>query len=136
MQTPVTQTTHLARIQAAYDGFMQGDLEPMFEILTEDVLWNVHSHPDVPFHGVWHGHIGVKESLIRVEAVDMQRFDVDSIGFVGDRVVVLLQVRFVTRNGLTVEGPFVHILTFEGDKISRVDLFDSSADLFGGRGRF
>jgi ketosteroid isomerase-like protein len=130
------EATQLARIRAAYEGYMQGDFTPLFDVLTADVVWNVHSHPDVPFHGVWHGHIGVKESLIRVEAVDMQHFEVESLGYVGDKVVVLLQIRFVTRDGLKVEGPFVHILTPEGDKISRVDLFDSSADLFGGRGRF
>ena len=46
-----------------------------------------------------------------------------------NRVVALIDVRRITTaTGDITEGQFVHVLKFEGDKLTQVDIYEASAD--------
>lgn len=116
----------LALAKAAYQGFAEGDMQPLLSILAVDVIWNNHSSKSYsPFAGSHHGVEGVKAYFSLMPAINQERFDIIAIaennGYVMatiDRKATYLSV------GKTHEGQIVHILRFEGGKLQQMDIYE------------
>ncbi len=123
-------STNLALTQAAYEGFGNGDMNPLFSILAEDILWNSHSHPSSPFHGVHRGVPAIQAYFGNMVKVELEKFEIMNMIEADDRVVVLVDVRRVTKeSGQMIEGMAVHTYKFANGKITQADLYEPSAAL-------
>ncbi len=122
----MSNTTPLALAKAAYQGFAEGDMQPLLSILAKDVIWNNHSSKSYsPFAGSHHGIEGVKAYFSRMPAIQQDRFDIIAIaennGYVMatiDRKATYLSV------DKTHEGQIVHVLRFEAGKLKQMDIYE------------
>ena len=61
--------------------------------------------------------------------IQLEKFDIHTMMEANNRVVALIDVRRITTaTGDITEGQFVHVLKFEGDKLTQVDIYEASAD--------
>ena len=121
--------TYLSQVQEIYAGFGKGDLAPLFGTAAEDIVWNSHSHPSSPFHGVWRGVGALQEYFGHMAEIRLEKFDIHTMMEANNHVVALIDVRRITTaTGDITEGQFVHVLKFEGDKLTQVDIYEASAD--------
>jgi ketosteroid isomerase-like protein len=121
--------TYLSLVQEIYAGFGQGDLSPLLGAAAEDIVWSSHSHPSSPFHGVWRGAEALPEYFGNMAEIQLEKFDIHTMMEANNRVVALIDVRRITTaTGDITEGQFVHVLKFEGDKLTQVDIYEASAD--------
>jgi len=121
----MTQTDHLQKTQNIYNAFKQGNLEPLYQNLADNVLWTNHSGPESPLTGAYFGPDGVKQYLGHMEQVNLERFDIKTMMEQEGVVVVLIDVRrIVLADGHTKEGQFVHVIQFENDKIVKMDIYE------------
>lgn len=122
--------SNLAATQAAYEGFSRGDMNPLFSILADDITWNSHSLSTSPFHGIHKGIPAVQSYFGNMEKVDLTKFDIKSMSEEGNSVIVILDVRRVTKaSGEVMEGQVVHIWQYDSGKIVQGDLYEASANI-------
>ena len=125
-----SNTSPLATIQTGYQAFAAGDLTPFFSTLAQDAVLNSHSHPSSPFHGVHRGTEAIAAYFGNLSKVELERFDVHTMVESGDRVIVLVDVRRITKaSGQVTEGQFVHVWRFADGKIVQGDIYEASAEL-------
>ena len=73
----MTQSNPLALAKAAYDGFFNGTMEPLFSMLADDVVWTNHSAAEYsPFTGIHKGVKGVKEYFSHMPEIDQLKFEI------------------------------------------------------------
>lgn len=122
--------SNLAATQAAYEGFSRGDMNPLFSILADDIIWYSHSLSTSPFHGTYKGIPAVQSYFGNMEKVDLTKFDIKSMTEAGNSVIVILDARRVTKaTGEVMEGQVVHVWQYAGDKIVQGDLYEASANV-------
>lgn len=111
---------------AAYQGFSEGNMEPLFSILDPEVKWINHSpSPYSPFAGVHHGPEGVKAYFNRMPEIDQERFDIKAIAEQNDYVMVVVDRKALYKAvGKIHEGQIVHILRFEEGKLKQMDIYE------------
>lgn len=112
--------------QAAYDGFVKGDMEPLMSLLADDVEWTAHLRSEDPISGTFRGPEGVKEYFGAMQAnLEIRNFEVAQLIAEGDFVVALIKLS--NKNNATgeeFEGKAVHILRFnEQGKLAVWELF-------------
>ena len=124
-------TSNLKTIQDMYAAFVEGDLGPLFAALSDEIVWNSHSHPVSPFHGIHRGIPAVEAYFGKLPDVDIERFDVKAIFEADDKVIALIdQCRVTKSTGLAHDGLYVHVWGFNKDgKMNQVDIFENSADI-------
>ena len=118
-------TENRAAAQAAYDGFVQGEMEALFSQLADDVEWTNHASPEDPLSGTYNGSAGVREYFGKFgEHVELRRFEIDGLVADGDYVVALLDIASLNKaTGEEFEGRAVHVLRYDHDgKLTRWEL--------------
>jgi ketosteroid isomerase-like protein len=122
--------SNLGLTQKIYQGFATGNMQPLFESITDNTLWNSHSHPTSPFHGVHKGAKEIEKYFSNMGKVELHKFDLLSMVESGNKVIILFDVeRTIKENGIKNTGQFVHILEFQDDKIIQADIYEASAEL-------
>lgn len=116
-----------------YSAFGDRNIGAVFAGLHRDVVWRTHA-PGSPFHGVHRGVGGVQAYMDRMSHVTLERFEIQALDSVGDRVVALIDVRRTTKaTRAVVEGQFVHVLRFEGGRLREIDVYEPNAETGMGR---
>ena len=120
MRSPLT----LAK--AAYDGFSNGNMNPLFEMLSDQVVWTNHSPASYsPFRGVHHGIEGVKEYFSHMPEINQERFEIKAMAEQNDYVMVTIDRKATYKSsGNLHEGQIVHVLRFEKDRLISMDIYE------------
>lgn len=126
----------------AYEALARGEIATILDALAEDVDFEVHGPPEVPFVGVFRGREGAAE-FFRIVAEHTERVDerhapeVHEVVPVGDQVFAYGSDRLRMRsNGDEFSGWWVHVFTFRDGRIARFrELFDAAAAVAAFRGR-
>lgn len=120
------QSNSLASAKAAYDGFFNGTMKPLFSILADDVVWTNHSAAEYsPFAGIHQGVEGVREYFSHMPEIDQQKFEILAMAEQNGYVMVTINrvAKYLTA-GRTHEGQIVHVLRFENDKLQQMDIYE------------
>lgn len=121
----MSASSNLLRTQAAYKGFSEGNLEPIFSMLDEHTIWQSHSSDDSPMKGIFKGPQGVQEYFGNLPRIELEKFDLVSMAEKDNVVFVLLDTkRTIKSSGRTTEGYGTHVLQFEEGKLKRMDLYE------------
>jgi ketosteroid isomerase-like protein len=121
---------HIAVVRKLYSAFRMGDVRAILDVLTEDVEWGEPANPFNPTAGTRHGHTGFLEWLRlgkeseEILALEPRQFISD-----GGTVAVVGQTKCLAKStGRTYQTDFVHLITFQGERISRFqEFFDTYA---------
>lgn len=114
-----------ATAKAAYEGFMSGDMEPLFSTLADNVEWDNYGGPDDPLNGSYSGPDGVKEYFEKYQQeVEIKKFELNELLADGDHVVALIDgAGTVKETGTELAGKVVHVLAYSDGKLVRWELF-------------
>ncbi len=120
--------TNLQIVQNAYKGFSEGNMEPLFSNLAEDVVWKNHGTPDSPFPRVSKGLSGVMQYFDAMKEIVLHKFDIKNMLHSENVFSVLIDVkRTINKTGDTKEGQYVHVIKFQNGKLKEMDLYESNA---------
>jgi ketosteroid isomerase-like protein len=111
--------------RAAYDAFGRGDLETLAEMFAEDAEWL--TSDELPLGGRTSGRDAIMENFAQIPSY-WSEFSVEPEQFIdgGDDVVVRGTQRGTSEGG-SFESPFLHLMHFEGGKLTRGELQADSA---------
>lgn len=125
--------THKATLRRVLKAYEQGDYEPIFQALAEDVVWSSNSLANhYRFGGARRGRAGVVEALSMIAAdYEISRYDVIEMVGEGDVIWATSELSLFdrkTRRPLTF--PLVNRWQFkDGLIISCAEFFDTAAVL-------
>jgi ketosteroid isomerase-like protein len=116
-------------VQLAFEGFREGNLNAVLDVVTDDVVWTDRTPAANPISGVYHGKEGVQEFFGKLLSLsEFSKFEVKQILAEGDTVVVLIDTTIkVKQTGKTADLPLVHVLTFRGEKVAAYDLYEDDS---------
>ena len=122
----MTQSNPLTSAKAAYEGFFNGTMEPLFSILADNIVWTNHSAAEYsPFAGIHKGVEGVKEYFSHMPEIDQQKFEILAMAEHNGYVMVTInRVARYLAAGKTHEGQIVHVLRFNNDKLQQMDIYE------------
>ena len=122
----MTDSKPLALAKAAYQGFADGDMQPLLSMLADDVVWTNHSAKAYsPFAGSHVGVEGVKKYFSRMPQINQERFDILAIAENNGYVMVTIDRKATYLSvGKVHEGQIVHVLRFEADLLKRMDIYE------------
>ena len=121
----MTTSSNLLSTQAAYKGFSEGNLEPIFSMLDEQTIWQSHSSEDSPMKGIFKGPQGVQEYFGNLPKIELEKFELVSMAEKDNIVFVLLDTRrTIKSSGKSTEGFGTHVLQFENGKLKRMDMYE------------
>jgi len=126
----VTAAGTLALVQSAYRAFAARDIDALFGLLHEDVIWGEAPNPLIPSAGMRFGVEGVMEWLrIGKETETILAFEPVRFLADGDTVVVIGWTTIEARpTGKVYDTDFVHVVTVAGGRIARFqEFFDTWA---------
>lgn len=106
-------------IRAAYEAFLDDDIQPMMSLLADDVEWI--NYEGNAFAGHFHGKEGVMKYLATMDQIDFKGMEIESVIGEDDRVVGIVNPDYtVKKTGKQGGGLTVHVYDFRGDEIIRV----------------
>ncbi len=121
---------NITLIDSLYTAFLRGDIDPIFDIISDDTEWIVYGPAELPFTGEFRGPSGVRrflEALVTTqEGVKVE---------IAERIAQGKKVLFVgtytakiTATDKTISVSFAHVWTVENGKIVKfLDFFDTAA---------
>jgi ketosteroid isomerase-like protein len=121
--------TKVDRVRESYVAFGRGDLEGALASFDDGVVWE--QAQGLPHGGTYRGMREVREHVF--EPLDRDWWssftaDPDQFLDAGGEIVVLGRYRGVAQaTGKTLDVPFVHVWTFEGDRAVRFRQFLDTA---------
>ena len=106
-------------VQAAYEGFQRGDMEPLFSILSDDFVFE--NYEDNPFGGRYHGRAAFEHLDEVLAQVDLHKTDIEAVIADDDIVVVIVDIGYTVKatGKSNPDGPTVHIMNFEDGMMTR-----------------
>jgi uncharacterized protein len=113
-----------------YEAWNRRDFDQILELADPEIEWTF-AEGFMPLPGadaVYHGHEGVRrfwETFI--DPWEQIAIEVEELRDSGDRVVAFIRFRAVARDGLTVDAPFAHVITFRESRVIRFEAFDDRA---------
>lgn len=112
-------------VATAYEAFGRGDLESIFAVLAEDVVWTNHA-TGAPFSGEFLGVDGARRFFAKLgEAIEITHFDMSTLLAEDDLVVGLGTSSYIVNgSGHKNEGPLVHVFRFVDGKIAAFDEYE------------
>jgi len=113
---------NITLVQAAYDGFAEGDVAPLAGILRDDVEWHEAEHTTYWRGEPYHGPKEVFDDVIGRLPRDFDgfRIEVKRMLASGDTVVVEARYHAVGKaTGKTLDAQVVHVWDFEGGQLVR-----------------
>jgi uncharacterized protein len=125
-------STRVDLVRRGYAAFQSGDMDTMHKILAADVVWHAIGQ------GAQAGDFSGVETVIAEFGRLFQqsggsfRVEVDEI-LEGEHSVVVLARSSASREGRTLDQPYVHIFHFRGDQVSEawvVNYDQATADAF------
>lgn len=120
----MTTTSNVAKATAAYQGFMTGNMEPLFAQLHADVTWNHHSNSETSFPGTYKGQQGVMEYFGHMAEIEMEKFELKLITEKETYIFVVLEtMRTIKASGKREGGQEVHMLQYEDDRLLQMDVY-------------
>jgi ketosteroid isomerase-like protein len=126
----MTAADNIAAMQRFYAAFMQGDLDALRALVSDDFVLSNDFTARVPTAGEFHGKDGVVrffEILAEVIA-EVHAFVPDEFIASGDKVAVLGHERMTVRpTGRTVDARWVQVGTFRNGLMSRFDEYSDTA---------
>ncbi|MBK5308321.1 MAG: nuclear transport factor 2 family protein [Frankiaceae bacterium] len=114
-----------AVVATAYEAFGRGDLEGVFAVLADDVVWTNHA-TGAPHEGEFLGVDGARRFFAKLlETVEITQFDIQTLLAEDDLVVALGTSAFtVNGSGNKNEGPLVHVFRFVDGKVATFDEYE------------
>jgi ketosteroid isomerase-like protein len=111
--------------RSAYEAFSRGDLEALREGFAEDAVWV--TSDELPLGGETRGRDAILANFAQIPNY-WSSFSVEPTDFLdcGDVVVVRGTQRAANDNG-SMEAPFVHVLEYGDDKLTRGEFYADSA---------
>jgi uncharacterized protein len=98
----------------------------VLDLFDPEIEWTFAGGAQFPgTDATYHGHDGVRRFWNTfIEPWERINIEIEEIRVTGDRVVALVRFRATGRgSGVELDVPFVHLLTFRGDKVIRFEAF-------------
>ena len=120
----------VAVVRQLYSAFRMGNVRAILAVLSGDIEWGEPANPFNPAAGTRRGHAGFLEWLRlgreseEVLVLEPRQFISD-----GETVAVVGHTKCLAKpTGRTYETDFVHLIAFDGERISRFqEFFDTYA---------
>jgi ketosteroid isomerase-like protein len=120
----------VATVRQLYSAFRMGNMRAILDVLSDDIEWGEPENPFNPAAGTRRGHAGFLEWLRlgreseEVLVLEPRQFISD-----GETVAVVGHTKCLAKpTGRTYETDFVHLIAFDGERISRFqEFFDTYA---------
>jgi ketosteroid isomerase-like protein len=117
-------------VRWGYEAWNRRDFDALLEIADPEIEWTFAGEAQFPgTDAVYHGHEGVRrfwETFI--EPWEQVTIQVDELRDSGDIVAAFIRFQAVARDGLKLDVPFTHLLTFRRSKIIRFEAFSDRKD--------
>lgn len=104
-------------VEAYFDGFRRSDHDAILDLLTDDVVWDLYGHRRLEGKEAFDGEIE-NEAF-----TGPPKLTVDHLVEEGPTVVSLGNGEGTTADGEVFRFAFCTVLSFEGEKISRVQSY-------------
>lgn len=115
---------YLRIIKDLFEAFTQrGDIEPLLEVVSDDVQFRLTIEDGTPLSGVFHGRAGIRQYFERnAETVRTSEFDILNYLSGGDQVAVVgRETLTVIRSGSVIKNSdWVTLFTFRDDKVVQI----------------
>lgn len=112
-----------------YQMFLNGDIQGILDMCSDDIEWTSVDLPGIPFAGAFHGKTGVMDFFQKLgEAVEFLDYQPQNFIADGERVAVsgVSTVR-VKVSGATYDDTWVHIFTMKNGRTVRFEQFHNTA---------
>lgn len=126
-------------VRRALEGYAVGNLEPLFAILSDEIVWNANAREgQFRFAGTRKGRAGVLEALSLIAAdYALERYAIEDLTAEGDTVWSLSRARFLHRqSGSRFEIVLADRWKFAEGRVVRFDEFFDTAAVLETEGRF
>lgn len=126
----MTQQDRITLTQNLFGAFLQGDMNPIFEAVTDDVEVRLTVSAGTPLSGVFRGKAGLGEYFGRnAETVETTAFEISNYLAGGDQVAIVGRESLVVRSTgkASVDSDWVMLCTFTGDKISSIVVIENTS---------
>jgi ketosteroid isomerase-like protein len=115
-------------VQLVYEAFNRGEIDVVFDALTEDTVWTNHSGEGTPHNGVFYRKSGVQQFFSHFDRFDLDRFDIRDIVAVDDTVILVIDSKTTVKaSGKSAEQTLVHIMTLKDGKLGKWDEYEDEA---------
>jgi len=105
-------------VRAAYEAFLQEDIEPMVSLMSDDVA--ITNYEGNPFAGDYQGKNGFAEYMATLDLTQFEGLEIESVLAEDDRVVSVLTTRYTVKaTGKSAGGLTIHVMDFAADKVVR-----------------
>ena len=122
--------TSTSLIESLYASFLDGDLDAILEIVSDEAELIVYGPAELPFTGRFRGQSGTRQFLetLRVTQDDINA-EISERIVQGNNVVIIGSYSAkIKATGKTISTPIAHVWTVENGKITRfLDFFDTAA---------
>ncbi len=112
-------------LRQAYAAWNRRDFDSALANSDPDVEWTFTAEArGAAFKSVYRGPKGVREFWDTfIEPWEEVNVEVEEIRDAGDSVLALVVFRARARDGLEIDQPFVHVVTFRGSQVIRFEAF-------------
>lgn len=126
----MTQQDRIALTQELFGAFLQGNMDPIFAAVSDDVEVRLTVSPGTPLSGDFHGKSGLAEYFTKnAETVETTAFEILNYLAGGDQVAVVGRESFIVRStgAASVDSDWVMLCTFKEDKISSIVVIENTS---------
>jgi ketosteroid isomerase-like protein len=125
----MSEKENTALVKQAYELFTRGDIPNLLKLMSPDVDWRITHVENMPFSGRFQGPEAVGSFFAKLAgAVDLVKFDVQEFIAQGDRVVVLGDSMFKTKqHGRELPNKWAHVITVSGGKMTSFQDYGDTA---------
>ena len=107
-----------AVVGGTYEAFERGDVEAIFAVLADDLVWVNHTSGS-PFAGMQEMFEAIDKEL------ENPKLRVQALVADGDHVVALLEQDYTSKStGAAFSGPLIHVCEVHDGRITRVDEYE------------
>ncbi|HZA58904.1 MAG TPA: nuclear transport factor 2 family protein [Solirubrobacterales bacterium] len=112
-------------LRRAYEAWNRRDFDSALANSDPDVEWTFTAEArGAAFRSVYRGPQGVREFWDTfIEPWEEVNVEVEEIRDAGDSVLALVVFHARARDGLEIDQPFVHVVTFRGSQVIRFEAF-------------
>lgn len=125
----MSEKENTALVQHAYALFGRGDIAGLMQLMSADVVWQVTEVENVPFTGRFQGPEAVQRFFATLAgAVDILKFEAQEFVAQGDKVVVLGESLFKTKqHGRELANKWAHVITVANGKLKHFQDYGDTA---------